>query len=99
MMNNCPENRNEWWNLVEKNKKDLSAICLQFCNYEDPNSYFILHLLIESYIKDKDRKFARLLAQAWENAPDNNQIHSIPGWNILCNLLSEEYVLDEREDI
>ena len=33
---------------------------------------------------------ARYLHEAWWRAPDREEIHSIPNWCLLCDLLSEE---------
>lgn len=92
MVNNIPETKDDWWNLAEKYKKELKSICYRFA-YSVKDS-----IIIDKYIQEKNRNLARVLSEAWDKAPDNSSLHQIPGWNILCNLLSEEYVLDKQEE-
>jgi hypothetical protein len=48
--------------------------------------------------KWENRDLVEYLKRAWRNAPDKAVIHSIPGWNVLCDLLSEENVLYEEPE-
>lgn len=38
------------------------------------------------------RKLRKIMNQAWENAPDRPGIHQVPGWSMMCDLLSEHGV-------
>ena len=59
----------------------------------------LLHL-VESAKRDRDPEpLLRVLNAAWHVAPDEPWIHSIPGWGVLCDLCSEDWVfVGEKED-
>lgn len=47
----------------------------------------------------KNKNWYRLLRYinaAWAAAPDDPSIHRIPGWGVLCDLCSEEWVFAEE---
>lgn len=76
------KNEWDWWNLVNESKEQLADIIHEFA--EDLEGDF------EEAIIDRDKlKVFNILSEAWNNAPDNPMIHSIPGWGNLCDLCSE----------
>jgi hypothetical protein len=93
-----------WWNTVEKYWEHLFAIIIKFL----PNVTFIgcegniiSHdtLMEITLLKEcKDPRLCRYLFMVWDAALDDPSIHSISGWRILCDLLSEEYIFNEGED-
>jgi len=86
-----PKTKEEYWLLVDAHWEDLYDILFRFL----PKS----ELAQADYLRlNMDSEISRLFQHAWENAPDSRSIHSIPSWNILCNLCSESYVLYEDPD-
>jgi len=54
---------------------------------------------IEKAKKEKNWKFlCKLLNAFWHSAPDEQYIHTIPGWSILCELCSEDWVFYNRQE-
>jgi len=48
---------------------------------------------------NKDWKLVRrFFFAAWEFAPDNPSIHQIPCWELLCDLLSEDWVFQPEPE-
>ena len=47
----------------------------------------------ELYKNRRDKKLASLFQDAWYHAPDTPLLHKIPGWLLMCDLCSEEYML------
>lgn len=86
-----PTNKEEYWQLVDTHWEDLYDILFRFLDKNELSKADYLRLNMDSEI-------SRLFQHAWENAPDNKSIHFIPGWNVLCNLCSESYVLYEEEN-
>jgi hypothetical protein len=105
----CPKTAEEWWALVETHWDDLETIIFTYmdCNTpaNDPPGDVSGKITgrnigeeIKYLRKIKDgHKLARYFNGAWGLAPDQPGIHRIPGWHALCDLCSEEYVLDENE--
>ena len=51
----------------------------------------------EASINTNDYSSAiRILNQTWMVAPDNIGLHSRSGWNVLCDLISESYLVEEE---
>ena len=44
----------------------------------------------------KDPLLLGYFQKAWSTAPDSSVVHDLQGWDILCDLLSEGYLLDKR---
>ena len=71
-----------WWDSVDTHWYDLQSI---------------IHVYAKDMLQDatkakSDRDHLglyRVMNEAWFNAPDHKGIHSIPGWGVLCDLLSE----------
>ena len=104
------ENKEEWWELVDENWGQLIGIMWAYLPLHTPQKIYegeerfslysndTMREVVEKAKNDRDPILARYLSACWEAAPDDRSIHSIPGWDVLCNLLSEEYVLDEEEE-
>ena len=79
-----PKTKQEWINLFTEwydELADIVALCDLFQEFDqakDRNDY-------ETAIT--------ILHKVWYSAPDVVGIHSIVGWNILCDLLSEDYLV------
>lgn len=41
-------------------------------------------------------RLLRYFNGAWRMAPDDRSIHSIPGWGVLCDLCSEDWVFNSE---
>ena len=95
-----PKTKSDWWKWLENGWDTLILIMERYLpmdNFEDIHGEILPHSLREEIFKFKkehDRELARYLSAAWHIAPDSPIIHSIPGWDLLCDLLAEEYVLD-----
>ena len=98
-----PETKDEWWQFVEENWTELLSILHKFLpvyNRErisrEGKVEEINHTMVEE-IKvlknNKDSHLARYFSAAWMAAPDRPGIRNIPGWFVMCDLCSEEYVL------
>lgn len=85
-------NRDEWWDLLLENKETCIKITSQF----NRNSTSELEQRIESRSAIGVWK---ILQETWWYAPDSRELHSIPGWGVLCDLCSEfEYNEEEIEE-
>lgn len=106
-----PETKEEWWNNVNHYWTNLRKILQHFLPVEQKLRYAeettdsglspsdkTLMEEIEFARKYRDRDLARYLSMAWHSAPDTPNLHRIPSWGVLCDLLSEEYVLYEEEE-
>ena len=104
----APRNAEEWWELVDGHWEDLLAICEKFLPLHslatDPpgklSGKILMHTNLADILKAKKNrdgyKLCRYFYGAWNEAPDNPSIHKIPAWGLLCDLISEEYVLGEK---
>jgi len=96
-----PKSREEWWKLVDDNWVDLLEILGRFLpmsGNEDIDQKILvnpLYLEIEKIKTNKDSKLARYFQAAWFAAPDVSSLHGIPGWLLLCDLCSEDYLVNE----
>jgi hypothetical protein len=86
-MKDRPTNKTEYWKFVNEYFDALENIIKRFA----PDKLEEAQL----YKKEQNPQIARIFELCWENAPDEPNIHFIRAWNILCNLCSESYVLDE----
>lgn len=102
-----PKNRDEWWLQVHNHWDALLNIIadqmdLNHEAFETPGNpespmtgRKILQELI--YLKEfRDSKLARYFNAAFHLASEA-YAYSVPGWNQLCDLCSEEYVLHEDQ--
>lgn len=100
----CPTTAEEYWLVAEKYLEELSQIVYKFYgkNYVTSDGRTADQAVIKAILKANLRKgpesFVRILNNSWSEAPDSGEIHLIPGWNVLCDLCSESYlVLQEQE--
>lgn len=96
--------RDEWVEVLETNWPDLEKIIEK---YIDPKSLtssvplLIARKPVRAVRDDidhawKDCDWQRLkiyLQEAWWRAPDEPTIHNETGWDVLCELLTEDWVL------
>lgn len=96
-----PTTYNEYWNTVDDYWLQLLELFARFLPSHYPkrdDPYEVDHTLIvaETYRRNKDRKILELFNRTWAAAPDNGAIHLLGGWNVLCDLCSESYLLDPQ---
>jgi|HubBroStandDraft_2_1064218.scaffolds.fasta_scaffold1048408_1 hypothetical protein len=91
MIYEYPKTAEEYWKTVDTYWADLYNILVRFL----PNNRLAQadHLRLI-----KNAELVSLFNDAWWNAPDNQSIHSIPGWHILCDLCSEAYLVQEESE-
>ena len=94
-----PKNDAEWWTNVVTYWKDLFSILSTFLpthEHEGIDGEILIDSLgvhLTALKEERDPELARYFNAAWAAAPDNRSIHSIPSWNVLCDLCSEVDVL------
>ena len=97
----------DWWNAVDDNWDDLLSIIgdqmiIDAPAHEIPGNaeaeltgrtilQEVIHLK-----KTRGTKLARYFAASWCLSSDS-YAWSVPGWGVLCDLCSEEWVLYEEE--
>lgn len=79
--------RAKWWKLFLRHEPELRDIAIRF---KAVDALHWEHLIVDRNIN----VLGEVLQTAWENAPDQPWIHSIPGWHVLCDLCSD-YVFGE----
>ena len=87
-MPSAPRNREEYFSLAEQYSDELFDIIVDFSGRDNAEEFLL-------FLNERSNSIASIFHQAWSDAPDRPWIHSIPGWNALCDLCSEDYVLDE----
>lgn len=93
----------DWWKTAKEHWPDLMNIMDRFLpmtGFETWDRTLIgvpLREHVVVMLKQRDRDLPRILNAAWAAAPDQQSIHIIPGWNVLCDLCSEEWVFEEPE--
>ena len=87
-MASAPKTREEYFSLAERFQDELFDIIVDFSGRDNAEEFTL-------YLNERSNSIASVLHQAWSDAPDKPWIHSIPGWHVLCDLCSEDYVLDE----
>ena len=99
-----PKTKEEWWYNVDEAWNHLLAImeCYLDLDSHKGDGLHPQDLTLRDHIKNlkhkKDPELVRWFSRAWLNAPDSPDIHYIPHWGTLCDLCSEEWVLDPEED-
>ena len=78
----------DWWETVDWFFSDLLSLRRLFLSEVSESEFIELRM-------KRDNKLAYYLEEIWNNAPDVPNIHSLIGWDILCDLCSEAYVLYE----
>ena len=98
-----PKTRDEWWQSLSEHWPNLLSILHRYIGMDDLESIDgkltvePRSVEIETMKLNKNPDLIRYLNAAWWNAPDKPWIHNIPGWGILCDLCSEEYLLHDEE--
>jgi hypothetical protein len=79
----------DWWNLVEERWEELHAILYSLTSLEELGK-------AELAKTSKDwQSLGSCFQYAWFAAPDSPEIHQIPGWGVLCDLCSENWVFQD----
>ena len=87
-MSDAPRNREEYFSLADQYRDELFDIITDFSGRDNAEEFLL-------FLNERSNSIASIFHQAWSDAPDRPWIHSIPGWNALCDLCSEDYILDE----
>ena len=90
-MSDAPRNREEYFSLAEQYRDELFNIIAGFSGRDNAEEFTL-------FLNERSNSIASIFHQAWADAPDKPWIHSIPGWHVLCDLCSEDYVLYEDEE-
>jgi hypothetical protein len=100
-----PSNATEYWNIVDTHWDDLfhilnvylptfSSKWIDGTQLDKPLGEYITELK-----ETRNGRLVRVLNAAWFAVPDNKSSEGEhTGWNILCDLCSEEYVLHEPKE-
>lgn len=102
-MSDYPKTKDEWWSSVDDNWQNLLGILRCFigmADHENIDGKIIEGTRAEEINQMKEKRDSRLVRYfnaAWLNAPDVAGLWEIKGWNEMCDLCSEEYVLHEKE--
>ncbi len=98
---NWPKTKDKWWALVDEHWPDLVSLLHRFIgmnDHENIDGKLTIEpraVEIERMKRERNPRLARYLNGAWGNAPDVPGLSEITGWDLLCDLCSEEYVLDD----
>jgi hypothetical protein len=96
---NWPKNKDEWWGLVDEHWSDLLNLLYRFIGMNDMENVdgqlteTPRAIEIEKMRTERDCRLVRYFNGAWGNAPDVPGLSELTGWNLLCDLCSEEHVL------
>ena len=96
-----PKTKDEWWKLVDDFWPQLLGLMnrwIGMTDNEDIDGNITECQRSEEIAKmkqDRDPRLVSYLNGAWGNAPDVPELSEIPGWGILCDLCSENHVLEE----
>ena len=97
----------DWWKAVEYQWPNLVVILGTWLDFQspaydipgDPRSQMTGRNVVEEleYLKQTmdNRRLARYFFAAWDLASESYARSRPPGWNMLCDLLSEEWVFDD----
>ena len=88
-----PKTPEEWWVILDKwFDPEFLDLAYKYMNSDD----------VELFKTAKEEKLGKTinvcLNRIWMNAPDSLGIHSLPGWNVLCDLASESYLIEMNEE-
>jgi len=90
----APTNSAEWWELLSKSLGDRWAGLEATAEIILGESYSPGRLT--QLTKARDTEAYHLLHSIWDKAPDRPEIHELPCWDVLCDLLSESYCIQEE---
>lgn len=96
-----PTTYNEYWNTVDDYWPQLLGLFARFLpthypKRDDPYEIDHTHIVAEMCRRNKDPRLLELFNRTWSAAPDDGRIHLLDGWNVLCDLCSEGYLLDTQ---
>ena len=83
---NWPKTKDEWWTLVDEHWADLLSLMHRFIGPKLGD--------VEKLKADRDSDLVISFNDAWFKAPEVPGLSEISGWDLLCDLCSEAYVLD-----
>lgn len=83
--------KKDYWQAVDSRWPELKQILKMYLSPD-------LFSKVEELKQNRSTKLSTMFQYAWEAAPDNYSIHSIPGWGSLCDLCSESYILFEEDE-
>jgi hypothetical protein len=100
-----PTTYNEYWNTVDEYWIQLLNLFASFLpeflpkdsSGKNPLDIERTHIIAETLRRNKDPKLLNLFNATWASAPDDGRIHLLEGWNVLCDLCSEGYLLEHSE--
>lgn len=84
--------KDEWIDVVLENKKDFIGVVTRW----NPSELGDFKTAMDNRNLNECN---RILNEAWWRAPDQPGLHEMPGWNSMCDILSdlpEDY--DDEED-
>lgn len=90
-----PTTKQEYWETVNEYWPELLAIILRFAPATADDGIRTPVALELLKIKE-DVDLIGYFNKTWNSAPDDGRIHLISGWNILCDLCSESYLVDQE---
>jgi len=90
----APTNSAEWWELLSNSLGDRWAGLETTAEIILGESYSPGRLT--QLTKAHDTEAYHLLHSIWNEAPDRPEIHELPCWGALCDLLSESYCIQEE---
>lgn len=93
-----PTTSEEYWWTIDNYWSYLLSIIQQFAPKVIELDGDILSIAVASTrLKEKrDVRLINFFHKTWMAAPDDGVIHAIPGWHILCDLCSEDYLAYEE---
>lgn len=93
----CPSTEEEYWQVIDTYWVLILDIMLRFCEPDAlktfPNSFAAVLTKLK---EEKNKELCSYIVEAWCKSPDTGHIHLIPGWEILCDLCSENHLLDDH---
>lgn len=82
------ESPDDWWFLLKKYKKEIQELVDRF---------YPKDCEIDIFIESEDNEtMLEILNETWTRAPDLLEVSTIPGWDELCDLCSEDWVFYEN---
>lgn len=91
-------NADDWWSTVDRHWDDLKVLMEQFLPMNAKRDGKCAREIVEELKTKRDAALAEFFEETWAAAPDSPHIHELDGWDTLCELCSESYVLHEEED-
>jgi hypothetical protein len=100
-----PTTYNEYWNTVDEYWIQLLKLFASFLpeflpndpSGKNPLDIERTHIIAETLRRTRNPLILVLFNSTWSCAPDDGRIHLLGGWNVLCDLCSEGYLLEYNE--